>query len=174
MTKADTSHQLFKDLRPHTNQNTNRKLSKQIEFRINIHFANVLIWWKIIPNFLMHKFTMCIETTYNTPGARPVIRNSTRICSALVSNMLNRSQRNLLCTCSRQCNGREVCIISLWSAEFVMNKSTTNFLLNFEFDRNIVSGTGAWNVFESPVLKWCNLYTPIQSHCTNLLQYTVL
>ena len=32
-------------------------------------------------------------------------------------------------------------------AEYVLNKSITNFSLNFEFDRNIVSGMGAWGPF---------------------------
>ena len=80
------------------------------------------------------------------PGARPTndiwiefkIRPKFQV---MLFKMYSTDHNEVLHT-SWQCNCRNVCKISLGSVDCILNLSTV-FLLNFEFDRNTVSRTGA-------------------------------
>ena len=56
---------------------------------------------------------------------------------------------NILHT-SRQLHCRDVCTISLWSADYIFKPEHYTFWSNFEIDRNPVSGMGAWSLSSQP------------------------
>ena len=64
-------------------------------------------------------------------GARPTKGNSIefeiRSNFAVLEFEICSTDRNEILHTSRQCNCRDVCKISLWSAEYVLNKSIANF-----------------------------------------------
>ena len=78
------------------------------------------------------------------PDARPIFRSNSKFaqimqCSGLKCTLLITTK-----FCTRQCNCRDVCKMSLWSVLCILKLECSKFFSNFEFDRNIVSGTGAW------------------------------
>ena len=86
------------------------------------------------------------------PGARPTngisIEFEIRPKFAVIWFRMYSTDHNEILRTSRQCNCncRDVCKISLWSVEHILSWNTPLFLTNFEFDRNIDSGTGASSV----------------------------
>ena len=64
------------------------------------------------------------------------------------------TNHNKILHMSRQCNCCDMCKMSLWSAKQILNKSTPNFELN----RNIDNGTGAYPLREESVghAAWLN------------------
>ena len=71
------------------------------------------------------------------------IRNSIKICSALIQDMFNPSQRNF----ARYCNCRDLCKFSLWSVKYILNQGTANF-------GQISSSIKISSVGRPPGLKW--------------------
>ena len=70
------------------------------------------------------------------------IRNWTKICRSLVQNKLYRSQRNFAQVTTMLLSWRVQNLAVIGLAYFDLIHC--EFFSNFEFDRNTVSGTGAW------------------------------
>ena len=71
-------------------------------------------------------------------------RNSTKICRALIQNVLIRSQRNFAHVITVTLSWCMQNFVVIGDVYFELEQS--KFWSNFEFDRNIVSGTGAWSI----------------------------
>ena len=71
------------------------------------------------------------QRPWNWPGARPTndisIEFEIRPKYAVLWFKMYSADHNGILHTSRQCNCRDVCKISLWSAEYVMNKTITKF-----------------------------------------------
>ena len=98
--------------------------------------SSVNSWTKLYYLLLRMEHTY---TFLHRHGACPTDSISIKFWSALVWYILNQSQQNL--DMSRH-NCRDRHKIFLWSAEMLWTKYY-KVSLNFEFDQNIVSGTGA-------------------------------
>ena len=75
--------------------------------------------------------------------------NSMKIQNALVSNILDRSQRYFTHVTTVTLSWRVQNIVAIGRVYFTLE--CFEFSLNFEFDRNMLSGTGAWSPFTNMV-----------------------
>ena len=74
------------------------------------------------------------------PSAHPINGISIEFEIRSKFTVLWSTDHNEILLTSRWCYCRDVCKILLWSVKHVMNEVS----LNFEFGRNIISGTGTW------------------------------
>ena len=108
---------------------------------VNSHFSfrEIMSWW-----ILMILWSLCCH------DARPT--NVTSIEFEIWSKfwvlwfkVCSTNHKEILYM-SRQWNCRDICTISLWSAEYVMNKSITKFQWISILIEMIIHATGAWYV----------------------------
>ena len=84
-----------------------------------------------------------VGSRYKWPGARPTKHISMKIQNALISSILDRSQRYFAHVTTVTLSWRVQNIVVIGRVYFTLE--CFEFSSNFEFDRNMLSGTGASN-----------------------------
>ena len=107
--------------------------------------------------YLNYSQVQNIWTLFMTQPNMKKIRNSMKIQNALVSNILDRSQRYFAHVTTVTLSWRVQNIVVIGSVYFTLE--CFEFSSNFEFDRNMLSGAGARDDIEviSMVVQDCNI-----------------
>ena len=117
-------------------------ISEEWQIKMSVEENDTETQWSTIcfsiERYLIYRWRILILPQ---PGVRPTNDISIKIGSALVSNILNRSQRNFAHVTTVTLSWRVQNFVVVGRAHFKLEYC--KFWSNFEFDRNIVSGTGA-------------------------------